>query len=43
MTAEFVMLDSRLPTRLTSAFPADVNIQRIGLADAIDQTREFLK
>ena len=39
----FVMLDSRLPTRLTSAFPADVDIQRIGLADAIGQTREFLK
>ena len=39
----FVMLDNRLPTRLTSAFPADVDIQRIGLADAIGQTREFLK
>ena len=39
----FVMLDSRLPTRLTSAFPPDVDIQRIGLADAIGQTREFLK
>ena len=39
----FVMLDNRLPTRLTSAFPADVDIQRIGLADAIVQTRAFLK
>ena len=38
----FVMLDSRLPTRMTSAFPSDVKIQRIGLAEAIAQTQEFL-
>ena len=38
----FVMLDSRLPTRMTSAFPPDVEIQRIGLAEAIAQTQEFL-
>ena len=38
----FVMLDSRLPTRMTSAFPLDVKIQRIGLAEAIRQTGEFL-
>jgi ATP-dependent DNA helicase DinG len=38
----FVMLDSRLPTRMTSAFPPDVEIQRIGLAEAITQTRKFL-
>jgi len=25
------------------AFPDDANIQRIGLADAIDATRNFLK
>jgi ATP-dependent DNA helicase DinG len=38
----FVMLDSRLPTRMTSAFPPNVEIQRIGLAEAITQTRKFL-
>ena len=38
----FVMLDSRLPTRRTSAFPQGVEIQRIGLAEAIRQTAGFL-
>lgn len=38
----FVMLDSRLPTRMTTAFPPDVDIQRIGLAEAIAQTKDFL-
>ena len=28
------MLDSRLPTRLTSAFPPEVEVERIGLAQA---------
>ena len=39
----FVMLDSRLPTRLTSAFPPDVVVERIGIAEAIAKTRAFLK
>jgi ATP-dependent DNA helicase DinG len=39
----FVLLDSMLPSRLTSAFPPDVRIERVGLADAIAGTREFLK
>ena len=39
----FVMLDKALPTRLTSAFPGGVEVQRIGLAEAITLTREFLK
>lgn len=38
----FVMLDSRLPTRLTTAFPDGVEIRRVGLAEAIRGTREFL-
>ncbi len=38
----FVMLDSRLPTRLTSAFPLDVEVERIGLAEAIGITGSFL-
>ncbi|KAB7741260.1 ATP-dependent DNA helicase [Parvibaculum sedimenti] len=39
----FIMLDSRLPTRLTSAFPPDVTVERVGLAEAVAGTREFLK
>ena len=39
----FVMLDSRLPTRLTSAFPPEIDIIRTGLADAIAQSHDFLK
>jgi ATP-dependent DNA helicase DinG len=38
----FVMLDSRLPSRLKGAFPADVAIERIGLADAIAAVRGFV-
>ena len=38
----FVMLDSRLPTRLTSAFPAGTTVERVGLADAIRLTADFL-
>jgi ATP-dependent DNA helicase DinG len=38
----FVILDSRLPTRLTTAFPQDVAIERIGLAEAVRETGEFL-
>ncbi|MCW5746918.1 MAG: ATP-dependent DNA helicase, partial [Alphaproteobacteria bacterium] len=38
----FVMLDNRLPSRLLTAFPPGVTIQRIGLADAVRETRAFL-
>ncbi|PHZ84198.1 ATP-dependent DNA helicase [Paremcibacter congregatus] len=38
----FIMLDGATPTRLLSAFPEDVVIERIGLADAIRKTRDFL-
>ena len=38
----FIMLDSRLPTRLTSAFPPDVEIVRTGLADALERSKVFL-
>lgn len=37
----FVMLDSRLPTRLTTAFPKDTPIDRLGLVDAIEETTNF--
>jgi len=38
----FVMLDSRMPTRLTTAFPKDVEIVRCGLAEVIAETKAFL-
>ncbi len=39
----FVMLDSRLPTRLTTAFPPQAPLERLGLVDAIDKTISFFK
>jgi len=39
----FVMLDPMLPSRIATAFPADVEVQRIGLAEAVAQTRSFLR
>ena len=38
----FVMLDSMMPSRLAGAFPDGVEIHRIGLADAVSRTRDFL-
>ncbi len=38
----FIMLDGALPTRLLSAFPPETEIQRIGLAEALQKTRDFL-
>ncbi len=38
----FVMLDSRLPSRLATAFPPGVDVRRVGLAEAVAGTREFL-
>jgi len=37
----FVLLDSRLPSRLTTAFPEGVAISRLGLAEAVTAVREF--
>ena len=39
----FVILDSRTPTRLLTAFPEGVEIKRVGLAEAVRGTRNFLK
>jgi ATP-dependent DNA helicase DinG len=39
----FVMLDSRLPSRLLAAFPPGVSVERLGLADAVRETRTFLQ
>ena len=38
----FVMLDSRLPSRLLGAFPAGVSIERTGLAEAVAAVKAFL-
>ncbi len=39
----FVLLDSRMPSRLSGAFPEGVEIQRVGLADAVAETARFLR
>jgi len=38
----FVMLDRAMPSRLKGAFPEGVEIHRLGLADVIKETKEFL-
>jgi ATP-dependent DNA helicase DinG len=38
----FVLLDPMMPSRLAGAFPPGVEVQRLGLADAVELTREFL-
>ncbi|MSO80306.1 MAG: ATP-dependent DNA helicase [Alphaproteobacteria bacterium] len=37
----FVLLDAALPTRLATAFPAGVEIERVGLAEAVGLVRWF--
>ena len=39
----FVLLDRRTPTRLLSAFPPDVAVRRVGLAEAVTETKRFLE
>ena len=38
----FVGLDRQTPSRLLTAFPPGVTVQRVGLAQAVRETREFL-
>ena len=38
----FVLLDSALPSRLAGAFPAGVEVERVGLAEALEITRTFV-
>lgn len=38
----FVMLDRQLPSRLAGAFPPDVAVERVGLAEAIAATKAML-
>lgn len=37
----FVMLDGQTPTRLLDAFPEGVEVQRVGLADAVSLVTDF--
>jgi ATP-dependent DNA helicase DinG len=39
----FVLLDRRTPSRLLSAFPPGVAVQRLGLAEAASTTQAFLR
>ena len=41
-TGVFVLLDPMMPSRLAGAFPEGVELRRVGLAEAISQTRRFL-
>ena len=41
-TGVFVLLDPLMPSRLKGAFPPGVEVQRVGLAEAVRITREFL-
>jgi hypothetical protein len=36
------MLDSMLPSRLQSAFPEEVEIQKTGLAEIVQEIKAFL-
>ena len=38
----FVLLDSRFPSRMHGAFPDDVVVERVGLAEAVASTRAFV-
>ena len=38
----FVLLDPMMPSRLLGAFPDGVEAARVGLAEAVDETRRFL-
>ena len=38
----FVLLDRQTPSRLLSAFPDGVRVRRLGLAQAVIETRDFL-
>ena len=39
----FVLLDRMTPSRLLDAFPGDVEVERVGLAEAVKVTRTFLQ
>ena len=39
----FVLLDPMMPSRLAGAFPEGVTVERVGLAEAVAETRTFLE
>jgi ATP-dependent DNA helicase DinG len=39
----FVMLDSAMPSRLLNAFPEGVIVERLGIAEVIQKSKEFLR
>lgn len=39
----FIMLESRLPTRICDAFPPECEVQRLPLKEVIDQVKDFFK
>ncbi len=39
----FVLLDPMMPSRLAGAFPEGVEVQRVGLAEAVQEVAAFLK
>ena len=39
----FVMLDAAAPTRLFASLPPGTEVQRMGLAEAVEQVGAFLK
>jgi ATP-dependent DNA helicase DinG len=41
-TGVFVLLDPMMPSRLAGAFPEGVEMKRVGLAEAVRVTQEFL-
>jgi ATP-dependent DNA helicase DinG len=42
-TGVFVLLDPMMPSRLSGAFPAGVEMRRVGLAEAVEETKRFLE
>lgn len=42
-TGVFVLLDPMMPSRLFGAFPEGVEVRRVGLKQAVEETAEFLR
>jgi ATP-dependent DNA helicase DinG len=39
----FVLLDRQMPSRLLGAFPEEIRVERLGLAEVIEATRGVLE
>ena len=42
-TGVFVLLDPMMPSRLFGAFPEGVEVRRVGIKEAVEETAEFLR